>query len=328
MSTTIDLTNYNALADDDGSNTVGTLWNKSKVATVILTPAQTAVTALDAVDATKAPLASPALTGVPTAPTAAVGISTTQLATTAFAAAAGGSAVSTVTTTGNITALPLPTGTGALVILMNNATISTIQGIAAGLSGQQLTLISMGAGQVDLAHQNASATAANRLINFATSGNTPLSPASGMAVLNYDATATRWRLVSHEQGAWITPTYAGGNFTGNGSMTWTVDSGDITLFRYRLSGRTLHVAFKIDTATIGGTVNTFLQISNAAYGGFAPFTTALYQMRLSLLNDSVLVEGNARADTAQLTIIKNSAANFILATNTMAVWLDSQFEVA
>lgn len=36
----------------------------------------------------KADLASPALTGVPTAPTAAVGTSTTQLATTAFVAAA------------------------------------------------------------------------------------------------------------------------------------------------------------------------------------------------------------------------------------------------
>lgn len=36
----------------------------------------------------KAPLASPALTGTPTAPTAAAGTSTTQLATTAFVAAA------------------------------------------------------------------------------------------------------------------------------------------------------------------------------------------------------------------------------------------------
>lgn len=39
----------------------------------------------------KAPLASPALTGTPTAPTAAPGTNTTQIATTAFVAAAGGS---------------------------------------------------------------------------------------------------------------------------------------------------------------------------------------------------------------------------------------------
>jgi hypothetical protein len=40
---------------------------------------------LDSLDTEKAPLASPTFTGTPAAPTAAVGTSTTQLATTAFA---------------------------------------------------------------------------------------------------------------------------------------------------------------------------------------------------------------------------------------------------
>lgn len=66
--TTIDLTNYNALVNDDGSNTTGTLATKSALLlTPVLTPVQTAVTALDAVDATKAPLASPSFTGTVTA---------------------------------------------------------------------------------------------------------------------------------------------------------------------------------------------------------------------------------------------------------------------
>jgi len=47
-----------------------------------------AITGLDAALAALAPLASPALTGTPTAPTAPAGTSTTQLATTAFVAAA------------------------------------------------------------------------------------------------------------------------------------------------------------------------------------------------------------------------------------------------
>jgi hypothetical protein len=46
------------------------------------------ITGLDAALAAKAPLASPALTGTPTAPTAAGGTNSTQLATTAFVAAA------------------------------------------------------------------------------------------------------------------------------------------------------------------------------------------------------------------------------------------------
>ena len=46
------------------------------------------ITSLQALLDAKAPLASPALTGVPTAPTAAGGTSSTQIATTAFVAAA------------------------------------------------------------------------------------------------------------------------------------------------------------------------------------------------------------------------------------------------
>ncbi len=49
--------------------------------------------------ATKAPLASPALTGTPTAPTAALGTNTTQIATTAFVLANGGSTPNATTTT-------------------------------------------------------------------------------------------------------------------------------------------------------------------------------------------------------------------------------------
>jgi hypothetical protein len=166
--------------------------------------------------------------------------------------------VSTVTTTGNITALPLPTGSGNLVIYMNNATLATIQGIAAGLSGQRLSIVSVGAGQVDCAHQNAGATAANRLINIATSGNTPLAAGTGSADFMYDATNSRWRLVTHEQGAWITP--ATPTFSGNGSMTWTTVT--VNLNRYKLRGRDLTIQFDFN-GTAGGTPNTLLQFTLA-----------------------------------------------------------------
>ena len=52
------------------------------------THATAEVTGLDTALAAKAPLASPALTGTPTAPTAVAGANSTQLATTAFVAAA------------------------------------------------------------------------------------------------------------------------------------------------------------------------------------------------------------------------------------------------
>lgn len=328
--TTIDLTVYNALFNDDGSNAVGTLATKvALLLNPVLTPVQTAVTALDAVDALKAPLASPTFTGTPAAPTAAVGTNTTQLATTAFAASAGGTATSTVTTTGTITALALPTGTGALEILMNNATLSTIQGIAAGLSGQRLTLISMGAGQVDLAHQNAGASAANRLINCATSGNTSLAAGNGTAVLEYDATATRWRLVAHEQGAWITPTFAGGNFTGNASMTWTVDSGDVGTTAWWLKGRTVTVAFALTLTSIGGTPNVVLQIGSGAWGGFTA-TKNMYGTYLKSDNAGAQAAALWQSIGTQLSLSNGPASfttNWSASTNLTNVLGNATFEV-
>ena len=177
-----------------------------------------------------------------------------------------GPTTSTITTTGNQTALATP---GALnsVIFANNASLLTLQGIAAGYDGQRLVLFSIGTGQVNLSHQDASAPAANRLVNTATVGATSLAAGSGYAIYVYDGTAGRWRLVCHEQGAWITPTYAAGNFTGNGAMTWTVQAGDVTTYAYLLRGRMLTVNFTLVTTTVGGTLNSQLLI--ALPGGYS-----------------------------------------------------------
>lgn len=174
----------------------------------------------------------------------------------------------TITTTGTQTALTIPPGRGDLVIFANNASLLTLQGIAAGENGQKLTIAAIGAGQVDLAHQNGNAAAAARLINFATSGNTPLAAGSGLAILVYDAIAARWRLVHHEQGAWITPAFSASNFAGNGSLTWTVDATDVVTNAYRLAGRMLTVTLDLSPTSTGGTANTQLIVGNGAWGGF------------------------------------------------------------
>lgn len=174
---------------------------------------------------------------------------------------------STITTTGTQTQLALPSGSGNLTIFANNASALTVQGIAAGLDGQLLTIYSIGAGQVNLVHQSGSATAADRLINYATSGNTPLAAGSGSAVFRYDATAARWRMLAHEQGAWITPTFAAGDYTAEGGGSWTVGSGDVLGQAYWLKGRTLTVAYTIDTMSVATTA-TVLVIGNGAWGGF------------------------------------------------------------
>lgn len=155
---------------------------------------------------------------------------------------------STVTTTGNIAQLALPGGPGDLTVRMDNATLSTIQGIAPGLPFQRLTILSVGAGIVSLAHQNVSATAADRLINFVTSGVTMLAAGVGKAEFVYDDTTARWRLVVHEQGAFITPTFAAGDYTAQ-TGTWTVAGAGA--HQFLLEGRVLTFALSISGTTSG-----------------------------------------------------------------------------
>ena len=104
-------------------------------------------------------------------------------------------AATTITTTGTQTALALPVGRGDLVIYANNATALTVQGIAAGEDGQRLSIFSKGAGTIALNDQNASASAANRIITGA-SATVDLIAGSGRAELVYDLTTTRWRIAA------------------------------------------------------------------------------------------------------------------------------------
>lgn len=179
----------------------------------------------------------------------------------------------TKTTTGNIDNLDF---SNADIIRMNNASDATIRGLAAGVSGQKVTIVSIGAGHVYLAHQNTNSSAENRLINFVTSGNTPLAAGVGSAILQYDGTTLRWRLVSHDMGAYISPGFSAGDFTANGSMTYTVDSGvGFITYTYYIFARTMVLTWYI-VGTIGGTPNTQTRIAIPnAYGLSNAVTTQL-----------------------------------------------------
>jgi hypothetical protein len=208
-------------------------------------------------------------------------------------------ATSTITTTGTQTALPLPVGRGDMVLHANNATLLTLQGIAAGEPGQRLSIFSIGAGQVDLANQNGSATAANRIVCGVT-GTISLAAGVGRVDLVYDDTADRWRVLSHQQGKAISPTFAAGDYTGSGSMTWTVAAGDVPSDTYLLEGRTLHVWTRISTSTVAGTPSSALQ--KAIPGGF---TAAREQWGTCGVKDNATVEiGHWRVSAAAATIIQ------------------------
>jgi hypothetical protein len=162
------------------------------------------------------------------------------------------------------------------MIRMNNASAAAITGLKAGSDGQLVTIISVGTGVVGLAHQNASSNAANRFLNNATSANTPLAAGAGSALYQYDTTTERWRLVFHNQGAWITASFAAGDYTGTNSMTWTLTSGDVISQQYFLSGRSLSVMWGLSGTSVGGTPDIGLKISNAQWGGFVAEKQALW----------------------------------------------------
>lgn len=117
----------------------------------------------------------------------------------------------TNSSTGNLD--DVDAGTAPVTILrMTNASSATIRGFANGATGRRIIIISAGAGNVFLAHQNAGSTDINRLANdiTITAGNAPLAAGKGVAIVDYDATSERWVLTSHFQGEGVpfTPTWA------------------------------------------------------------------------------------------------------------------------
>lgn len=240
--------------------------------------------------------------------------------------------VSTPTTTGTQTALAIPAGTGNLVINAYNSSLLTIQGIAAGLPGQQLTIVAMNA-QIDLKHLHASGTALGKLALFATTGTTSLAGGNsggrgGIAVLQY-TNELQWELIAHEQGPWITPAFAAGNFTGFGLMTWTVDAGDVSACAYLLRGRQVTLRFYLITTSVGGTPNVVLQIGNGAWGGFSALANAL-QLYVKSDNGGASIVSESGATGTVIQFFNGSsvgATNWTAATNTTAIRGTITFEV-
>jgi hypothetical protein len=61
---------------------------------------------------------------------------------------------------------------------------------------------------------------------------------------------------------WTDVAYNSGNFTASGSMTWTVASGDVILYRYKmLSSDTMLLQWRIIQSSVGGTPDTNLMLA-------------------------------------------------------------------
>lgn len=52
---------------------------------------------------------------------------------------------------------------------------------------------------------------------------------------------------------WVDVPFNAGDFTALGAQTWTVEAGDVTTFKYIVSGKTMTIVFNIVTSSVGGT---------------------------------------------------------------------------
>lgn len=210
------------------------------------------------------------------------------------------------TTTGNIDNLDF---SGADLIRMNNASDATIRGLVAGTPGQKVTIVSIGAGVVYLAHQNTGSSAANRLIHPVTSGNTPLAAGSGRATYQYDGTTDRWRLLTHVQGAAINVAFNAANFTANVG-SWTVDAADQVTLAYTLEGSILSVTFFIEKTDISSTPHT---LSIALPNGYLPSATFEASFNVGVIDAGAAVAVGrtvVRSSGSFLEVNKINVANF------------------
>lgn len=203
------------------------------------------------------------------------------------------------------------------VVVWTGAGPANVGGIAGGQIGDLLTLKNATANQVMVFyHAVASSALGNRFLNIVSSSTTPIA-SMGWASFVYDG--NQWLMIDHNQGIWLTAAFNAANFTGNGAMTFVLEAADRGDSRYRLVGAGLEYQFLIGAATVGGTVNTTLQIGNGEFGGFRLSPTGGYQ-RLGFHNlpspIDVYVSGQDTAIALQLV----AGGNWGLGTNNLYVY--------
>lgn len=125
-------------------------------------------------------------------------------------------------------------------------------------------------------------------------------------------------------GNWTAIPFNAANFTGNGSMTWTVASGDVGLNRYQIINKTLFWTFILSTTTIGGTPNTSLQI---AWPSGTPATASA--VRLAYCSDNGTVrEANAAPSGSVLQISRVDGSNWTASTNNTTLYFTGFYELS
>lgn len=224
-----------------------------------------------------------------------------------------------------------PTGlSGNTLIEWNGASDIAISGIAGGVTGQMIRFKNITTTKIGtFADTSGSSSASNQFKNLVTSAATPVA-AKGEITYQYDG--TNWKIIDHDQGIWISQPYVSGDFTAS-SGTWTVDSGDIQIFKYKLDGTTLFVSWAIGTTSVSATPAT-LQIKIP--GGFSAVAAGA-QSGPQFYHESAgaaYIFGETWISPSSLTLIQlyptgfGSGTLWIISTNNTATYATMPIEVS
>ena len=149
----------------------------------------------------------------------------------------------------------------------NNASALTLTGFtvtgAAPTGGDRVIVHNVGSSTVKVTDEDSGSTAANRCATPSAAGQ--IIGADGSMGFVYDTTTDRWRLEWVEPGAPIDVAHGGLTF-GSG---WTVDAGDLALFKFQQRGRLVIYWIRIISTTVASSP-TSLTITESSLlpGGF------------------------------------------------------------
>jgi len=211
----------------------------------------------------------------------------------------------------------------------NNTTALTLTGFTVGGATPTHNCVviidNIGSSTVKVSNQDTGSTAANRCITPSSNGQ--IIGANGRMMCVYDVTTQRWRESLLDPGARITVPYNSGDFTGQDSMTWTVDSGDLRVFAYRQSARAVHIMLAIEASSVGGTPSESLLV--AFPGGFTPSdsgSTAIY-LATTVMNNGTLETGRVTPGSSVFEFARVPGTNWTASSNATRVYCNTVFRV-
>lgn len=118
---------------------------------------------------------------------------------------------------------------------------------------------------------------------------------------------------------WSTRSFAAGNYTGNGSMTVTVASGDVTAEAYVELGKTMLLSVQLDGVSISGTPSTEIRITvpNGRTIQRNTFAAAAWVLDNGTLRPAFVQAG---ASTTYVSVIRGDLAAWTASTNNTNIY--------